>query len=164
MPRFSSTLSLPTAHAQAPPPPVVRAVLAAARLAPGDRVLVHGPFAEVWDDALAFLGLQTEREPGAARSAAFEAAVWAGPADGSTKAHAAAVAGLVRPGRPSLAAGRADRLADLPPADAARLPDRVPGPTPFARSAGPGGWVLHTVPGAAVAAANPAAAPLAAAA
>jgi hypothetical protein len=77
--------------------------------------------------------------------AAFEAALYAGPADGRAKTHAIAVAGLVRPGRNSLAVARAEDLIAAPPADALRLPDR----RGLMRSAGPGGWVLHTVPGAA---------------
>jgi len=156
-PTFSSTapptVTL-TGTDAAPAGRVVRALLAAARLAPGDRTLLHGPYAANWEPVLEYFGVQVElieslaaagsltNRPGAA---AFEAAVYAGPADGAARTHAAAAAALVRPTRNSLAVARATNLAAVPPADALRLPDR----RGLMRGAGPGGWVLHTVPGAA---------------
>ena len=149
-------------QAAAPAGRVVRAVLAAARLAPGDRVLLHGPLAGGWEPVLEHLGVRVERAAAVAEAeaaanrpgaAAFEAAVYVGPADDRARAPAVAAAALVRPGRNSLAAVRGENLADVPPADGLRLPDRR---GPFG-AAGPGGWALHTVPGAARRRENPAA-------
>ncbi|QDT14525.1 hypothetical protein [Alienimonas californiensis] len=133
---------------------VVRAVLAATRLTPGDRALLHGPYAGTWEAVLEYLGVCVERAgaPAEARKkllrpggAAYEAAIYVGPAEGADRAKAVEAADLVRPGRNSLAVVHGDDLAAVPPADALRLPDR----RGFAQPAGPGGWVLHTVPGSA---------------
>ena len=166
-------LSLHVGEPDPPPAPAaVRAVLAAGRLAPGDRVLLTGPAAGAWEAALLPLGLRCDVARDRAHAAdfvgrpggaAFECALWAGPADDRCRGRAADVAALVRPGGGSLAVGRSADLAGSPPADAARVFDRT---GPF-RAAGPGGWVLHTAPGAAMNTAAPGAArpaPLAAAA
>lgn len=143
---------------------VVRAVLAAGRLAPGDSVLLHGPGAAAWEPVLDHLGLWVQvatveaARAAAARpgAAAFEAAVYVGPAsaaDGADRLRAADAASLVRPGRASLAAVYGENLNAVPPADALRLPDRRAALfAPLRTAGGPGGWVLHTVPGAARAA------------
>ncbi|MEM9702488.1 MAG: hypothetical protein AAF907_08600 [Planctomycetota bacterium] len=147
------------APTEAPADRVVRAVLAATRLTPGDRALVHGPYARAWESVLEYLGVCVEaaENASAARAtvarpggAAFEAAIYVGPADGADRMHSIAAADLVRPGRNSLAVVHSDDLAAMPPADGLRLPDR---PTAllaaFRGGAGPGGWAVHTVPGAA---------------
>ncbi|MFH5806474.1 hypothetical protein, partial [Alienimonas sp. DA493] len=114
---------------------VVRAVLAATRLTPGDRALVHGPYAGTWEAVLEYLGVCVDRAdtPAAARAtllrpggAAYEAALYVGPAEGSDRAKAVDAADLVRPGRNSLAVVHGDDLSAVPPADALRLPDRGP--------------------------------------
>ncbi len=167
-----SVLPLPPAPADR----VVRAVLAASRLTPGDRVLLHGPFAVTWEPVLEHLGLRVERDdtpaaapagaPGTAPAAAFEAALYVGPADGTADRRAAAAAAFVRPGRNSVAAERSENFAAAPPADGLRLADRRAWSrlAPFT-PAGPGGWAVHTTAGAAVRiAARPAIAPKLAAA
>ncbi|NNJ25109.1 hypothetical protein [Alienimonas chondri] len=137
---------------------VMRAVLTASRLAPGDRALLHGPYAGTWESILEYLGVQVEvvSSPAEARpasvrpgAAAFEAAIYVGPAEGSDRLRAVSAADLVRPGRHSLAVVHGDDLSALPPADGLCVPDRRSALLDALRPAGPGGWVLHTAPGTA---------------
>ena len=135
------TLSLPAA---VPPVPsrVVRAVLAATRVAPGDRALVAGPNAADLAAVLEHLGLRVSDAPDG--NTAFEAAVWCGPDAAAGDADLAALAPHVRPGRQAVGLRRCDDLtAPRGPEAGVRFADRGR----FGFPAGRGGWALHTAPG-----------------
>ena len=135
-----ATLSLPAV----PPVPsrVVRAVLAATRLAPGDRALLAGPNADGLAAVFEHLGLRVH--DAADGRTAFEAAVWCGPDAACDPAAVAALAPHVRPGRQAVGLRRCDDLHALAgPAAGVRFADRGR----FGFPAGRGGWALHTAPG-----------------
>ena len=135
-----------------------RAVLAACRLAPGDRVLLAGPAAGALEPTFEALGLRVSCEPRpdaaqvakltrAAGAVAFEAAVWCGTdmASGRTDP-LTPLRPLVRPGRYAVSLRRCGDVSN---------PAGVPGGVRFADRgrfgfpSGAGGWVMQTAPGAA---------------
>ena len=165
-PAAPATLPMPgvpgagAAGPPAVPSRVVRAVLAATRLAPGDRALVAGPHAEPVAAVLEHLGLRVAASAEAVgAAAAFEAAVWCGPAAAGDDGDLADLAPLVRPGRQAVALRRCEDLTAVD-GPGVRFADRGR----FGFPAGRGGWAMRTAPGRAAADARPAPAPLLAAA
>ena len=155
------SLAGPGAGEAVPPVPsrVVRAVLAATRLAPGDRVLVAGPDAGAIAAVLDHLGLRVDAAAdgagGVDRAAAYEAAVWCGPDATFAESAVTGLAVHVRPGRQAVGLRRCDDLGDIE--GGVRFADRGR----FGFPAGRGGWAMHLAAGRAAAAVP---APLAAAA